>query len=72
MQVKERHSWEILRDYLEQDDSQGLNDYLSALTGEQSLRAITRLEPEEQQSSRGLRDVSVSDWREPPPVAECR
>mgnify|MGYP001550421877 FL=1 len=50
MQVKERHSWEILRDYLEQDDSQGLNDYLSALTGEQSLRAITRLEPEEQQS----------------------
>ena len=50
MQVKERHSWEILRDYLEQDDSQGLNDYLSALTGEQSLRAVMRLEPEEQQS----------------------
>ncbi len=50
MQVKERHSWEILRDYLEQDDSQGLNDYLSALTGEESLRAVMRLEPEEQQS----------------------
>jgi len=49
MQVKERHSWEILRDYLAQDDSQGLNDYLSALTGEESLRAVMRLEPEEQQ-----------------------
>jgi magnesium transporter len=49
MQVKERHPWEILRDYLEQGDSQGLNDYLSALTGEESLRAVMRLEPEEQQ-----------------------
>ncbi|MCW8873743.1 MAG: CBS domain-containing protein, partial [Xanthomonadales bacterium] len=49
MQVKERHSWEILRDYLAQDDSPGLNDYLSALTGEESLRAVMRLEPEEQQ-----------------------
>jgi magnesium transporter len=49
MQVKERHPWEILRDYLEQDDSTGLNDYLSSLTGEESLRAVTRLEPEEQQ-----------------------
>jgi magnesium transporter len=49
MQVKERHSWEILRDYLVQDDSQGLNDYLAALTGEESLRAVMRLEPEEQQ-----------------------
>jgi magnesium transporter len=48
MQVKERHSWEILRDYLEQDDSRGLNEYLAALTGEQSLRAITRLDPDEQ------------------------
>jgi magnesium transporter len=49
MQVKERHSWEILRDYLEQDDSRGLNDYLAALTGEESLRAVMRLDPAEQQ-----------------------
>ena len=49
MQVKEKHSWEILRDYLEQDDRNGLNEYLSALTGEESLRAVMRLDPEEQQ-----------------------
>lgn len=49
MQVKEKRSWEILRHYLEQDDRRGLNDYLSALTGEESLRAMSRLEPEEQQ-----------------------
>ena len=49
MQVKERHSWEILRDFLARDDRLGLNDYLSALTGEESLRAMSRLEPEEQQ-----------------------
>ena len=49
MQVKEKRSWEILRQYLEQDDRRGLNDYLSALTGEESLRAMSRLEPEEQQ-----------------------
>ena len=49
MQVKEKHPWEILRDFLAQGDSEGLNDYLSALTGEESLRAVMRLEPEEQQ-----------------------
>ncbi len=49
MQVKEQHSWEILRDYLKQNDDLGLNDYLASLTGEQSLRAMMRLEPEEQQ-----------------------
>jgi magnesium transporter len=49
MQVKKKRSWEILRHYLEQDDRRGLNDYLSALTGEESLRAMSRLEPEEQQ-----------------------
>lgn len=49
MQVKERHTWEVLRDYLEQDDAKGLNDYLSELSGEQSLRALMRLETEEQQ-----------------------
>ena len=32
MQVKEQQPWEILREYLAQADSQGLNDYLSALT----------------------------------------
>jgi magnesium transporter len=48
MQVKERPSWEILRAFLGQDDRRGLNDYLSALTGEESLRAMSRLEPEEQ------------------------
>ena len=49
MQVKDKHSWEILRDLLAEDSSQGLNDYLSALTGEESLRAVMRLDPEEQQ-----------------------
>jgi len=49
MQVKEQHPWEVLRDYLAKDDRQGLNDYLSALTGEESLRAVMRLDPEEQQ-----------------------
>jgi magnesium transporter len=48
MQVKERPSWEILRAFLGQDDRRGLNDYLSALTGEESLRAMSRLDPEEQ------------------------
>jgi magnesium transporter len=48
MQVKERPSWEILRAFLGQDDRRGLNDYLSALTGEESLRAMSRLGPEEQ------------------------
>lgn len=49
MQVKEKHSWEILRDYLEQNDAVGLNSYLSALSGEESLRALMRLDPGEQQ-----------------------
>lgn len=49
MQVKEKHSWEILRDYLEQNDATGLNTYLSALSGEESLRALMRLDPGEQQ-----------------------
>ena len=49
MQVKEQHPWEILREYLVRDDSAGLNDYLSALTGEESLRAVMRLDPGEQQ-----------------------
>ncbi|MGA9572776.1 MAG: magnesium transporter [Lysobacterales bacterium] len=49
MQVKERNTWEVLRDHLAQDDSTGLNEYLSALSGEETLRALMRLELEEQQ-----------------------
>lgn len=32
MQVKKRNSWEILRDHLADDNSTGLNEYLSVLT----------------------------------------
>jgi magnesium transporter len=65
MQVKERHSWEILRDYLARNDDQGLNDYLASLTGEQSLRAVTRLEPEEQrQIMARLSPESAADFIE--------
>ena len=49
MQVKERNSWEILRDHLADDSSAGLNEYLSALSGEESLRALMRLGADEQQ-----------------------
>jgi len=49
MQVKERNTWEVLRDHLAHDDTAGLNDYLSALSGEETLRALMRLEIEEQQ-----------------------
>jgi len=49
MQVKEKPTWEVLRDYLEQGDTSGLNEYLSALSGEESLRALMRLDTEEQQ-----------------------
>ena len=49
MQVKKRNSWEILRDHLADDNSTGLNEYLSALSGEESLRAVMRLEADEQQ-----------------------
>lgn len=49
MQVKGRNTWEVLRDYLAQDDAIALNEYLTALSGEESLRALMRLEPEEQQ-----------------------
>ena len=49
MQVKERNSWEILRDHLTDDSSTGLNEYLSALSGEESLRALMRLDTDEQQ-----------------------
>jgi magnesium transporter len=49
MQVKERNTWEVLRDHLAHDDTAGLNEYLGALSGEETLRALMRLEIEEQQ-----------------------
>lgn len=49
MQVKQRNTWEVLRDHLAGDDVTGLNQYLSELSGEETLRAVMRLEPEEQQ-----------------------
>lgn len=48
MQVKDKPSWEVLRDQLERNDAHGLNAFLAELSGEDSLRALMRLEPEEQ------------------------
>jgi magnesium transporter len=41
--------WDILRDYLESNDSEGLNHFLSGLSGEDGLRAFMRLDSDEQQ-----------------------
>ncbi|MGB5291008.1 MAG: magnesium transporter [Lysobacterales bacterium] len=49
MQIKEKATWEVLRDHLSHDDRLGLNEYLSELSGEDSLRALMRLEADEQQ-----------------------
>lgn len=49
MQVKGRNTWEVLREYLAQDDRKALNEYLGSLSGEETLRALMRLEMEEQQ-----------------------
>ncbi len=49
MQVKEKNTWEVLRDHLVDSDSAGLNEYLSELSGEETLRALMRLELAEQQ-----------------------
>jgi magnesium transporter len=49
MPVKEQPSWEILRNYLAAEDSPGLSQYLSSLTGDETLRALMRLAPEDQQ-----------------------
>jgi len=49
MQGKEQRSWEVLREYLAANDAAGLDAYLSGLSGEESLRALLRLEPSEQQ-----------------------
>lgn len=50
MQVKERNSWEILREYLHEENPEALNHYLAELTGEESLRAMMRLDFDEQQA----------------------
>jgi magnesium transporter len=49
MEDKEKASWNYLREFLQQDDSAGLNTYLADLSGAESIRALMRLEPEEQQ-----------------------
>lgn len=49
MHAKLKPTWEILRDYLQRNDASGLNEYLSGLSGEESLRALMRLDVEEQQ-----------------------
>jgi hypothetical protein len=54
MQVKKRNSWEILRDHLADDNSTGLNEYLSALSGEESLRVGELL------GVAGIRDIIVA------------
>ena len=54
MQVKDRNSWEILREHLEQGDTAGLNAFLAGLSGEDSLRALMRLDAEEQKQVLGL------------------
>lgn len=54
MQVKDRPSWEVLREQLERNDAAGLNAFLAALSGEDSLRALMRLDPEEQKQVMAL------------------
>tara|TARA_R110001592_G_C13181511_1_gene750958 strand:+ start:4575 stop:5618 length:1044 start_codon:yes stop_codon:yes gene_type:complete len=49
MEVKDKKPWEQLREYLQQDDSTGLNTYLADLSGAESIRALMRLGTEEQQ-----------------------
>ena len=49
MQVKERNTWEVLRDHLAEDNSSELNEFLATLSGEESLRALMRLGADEQQ-----------------------
>jgi magnesium transporter len=41
--------WDVLRDYLARNDSEGMTAYLSGLSGEDSLRAFMRLGSSEQQ-----------------------
>ncbi|NND44735.1 MAG: magnesium transporter [Xanthomonadales bacterium] len=48
MQVKDRNSWDILREHLEDGDAKGLNPFLADQSGEDSLRALMRLDPREQ------------------------
>ncbi len=42
--------WDVLRDFLASNDSEGLSNFLSGLSGEDSLRAFMRLDSEEQQA----------------------
>lgn len=42
--------WDVLREYLTSNDSQGLATFLSSLSGEDSLRAFMRLNSDEQQA----------------------
>ncbi len=41
--------WDVLRDYLNSNDTEGLTHFLSGLSGEDSLRAFMRLDSNEQQ-----------------------
>jgi magnesium transporter len=41
--------WDVLRDYLNSNDTEGLTHFLSGLSGEESLRAFMRLDNNEQQ-----------------------
>jgi magnesium transporter len=49
VEVKEKDSWDSLREYLQDEDAAGLNTYLAELSGTESIRALMRLGPEEQQ-----------------------
>ena len=49
MQLKETKTWEVLRDHLAQDNTAGLNEYLTTLSGEETLRALMHLGLDEQQ-----------------------
>jgi len=49
VEVKDQNSWEVLREMLQRQDSEALNEYMSALSGEESIRALMRLNLEEQQ-----------------------
>ncbi len=49
MAATETQPWDILRDYLASNDSEGLNRFFTELSGEQGLRAFMRLDSHEQQ-----------------------
>ena len=49
MHAKDQKPWEVLRSLLQQEDTPGLNEYLNNLSGEESIRALMRLELAQQQ-----------------------